>query len=78
MMFQKGLVVRVVQPFKDYDGEMVEAGEVLHFLDNNYFPYEGGVTLNFEEKTIRIAFDTGHGDIIENRDNSWFEPVKTA
>jgi len=53
--FVPGLVVRVAQPFTDYDGQEILAGEVLHFVDDSYFFYEGGHTLRFAEKTIRLG-----------------------
>jgi hypothetical protein len=74
--FVPGLVVRVRQPFRDYDGQQIAAGEVLHLIDRSYFPYEGGHTLRFAEKTIRIAdIVDEHAPIIENAGNAWFEPI---
>ncbi len=74
--FFPGLTVRIVQGFKDYDGQEIRAGEVLHFVDGSYFPYEGGHTLRFAEKTIRIAsIVVEHEPIIENRGNAWFQPI---
>jgi hypothetical protein len=74
--FAPGLVVCVVQSFSDYDGQKIEAGEVLHFLDDSYFFYEGGHTLRFAEKTIRLAdIVDEHQPIIANAGNVWFRPL---
>jgi hypothetical protein len=74
--FVPGLVVRVVQSFTDYDGQKILAGEVLHFVDDSYFFYEGGHTLRFAEKTIRLAdIVDEHQPIIANAGNLWFQPL---
>ena len=74
--FVPGLVVRVVQDFTDYDGQNILAGEVLHFVDDSYFFYEGGHTLRFAEKTIRLAdIVDEHQPIIANAGNLWFQPL---
>src|SRR5262245_26209639 len=71
--FYAGLVVRIEQSFVDFDGQEIRAGEVLHFLEGNYFPYDGGHTLRFSEKTIRLAtIVPEHEPIIENAGNAWF------
>lgn len=77
--FFPGLVVRVVQPFRDYDGQQIDAGEILHLLDRSYFPYEGGHTLRFVEKTVRLAdIVDEHVPIINNARNAWFEPMNNS
>jgi hypothetical protein len=74
--FFPGLVVQVAQTFRDYDGQEILAGEVLHFLDKSYFSYDGGHTLLFAEKTIRLADVVDeHRPIIANEGNAWFRPV---
>lgn len=74
--FVPGLVVRVAQAFTDYDGQKILAGEVLHFVDDSYFFYEGGHTLRFAEKTIRLAdIVDEHQPIIANAGNRWFQPL---
>ncbi len=74
--FTPGLTVQVCQAFTDYDGQEIHAGEVLHFLEGSYFPYEGGHTLRFAEKTIRVAdIVDAHGPIIRNSGNAWFQPI---
>jgi hypothetical protein len=74
--FAEGLAVRVVQSFRDYDGQEIHAGEILHFIDSSYFFYEGGYTLRFAEKTIRLAdIVDEHQPIIANAGNAWFEPT---
>jgi hypothetical protein len=71
-----GLEIRVVQTFKDYDGQEVRAGEVLHFVESSYFFYDGGHTLRFAEKTIRLAdVVEEHQSIIANTGNAWFQPL---
>ena len=74
--FSAGLAVRVLQDFRDYDGQEIHAGEVLHFIEDSYFFYEGGHTLRFAEKTIRLAdIVEEHQRIIANAGNAWFQPV---
>ena len=74
--FSAGLAVRVLQDFRDYDGQEIRAGEVLHFIEDSYFFYEGGHTLRFAEKTIRLADVVDeHQPIIANAGNAWFQPV---
>jgi hypothetical protein len=74
--FSAGMAVRVMQDFRDYDGQEIHAGEVLHFIEDSYFFYEGGHTLRFAEKTIRLADVVDeHQPIIANAGNAWFQPV---
>ena len=76
--FFPGLTVRVEQSFDDYDGQKVRAGEVLQLLESSYFFYEGGHTLRFAEKTIRLAdVVEAHQPIIANIGNAWFQPLGT-
>lgn len=71
-----GLVVRIGQTFRDYDGEEIPAGQILHFLRRDYFPYDDGHTLTFRERTIRLSGNVPAQDlVIENAGNAWFEPV---
>jgi hypothetical protein len=75
--FSPGLVVRIARAFTDFDGQEIRAGEVLHFIDGNYFPYDGGHTLTFAEKTIRLATIADENvPIIENAGNAWFQPLR--
>jgi hypothetical protein len=74
--FRPGLVVRIGQTFVDFDGQEILAGEVLHFLDSSYFFYDGGHTLRFKEKTIRLASLLPEQEpIIANTGNAWFQPL---
>jgi hypothetical protein len=74
--FFPGLTVRVIRTFRDYDGQEIRAGEVLHFAGSSYFFYDGGHTLRFAEKTIRLAgIVEEHGPIIANTGNGWFQPI---
>jgi hypothetical protein len=74
--FFPGLAIRVVQNFADYDGQEICAGEILHFIESSYFFYEGGHTLRFAEKTIRLAdVVEAHQPIIANTGNAWFQPL---
>ena len=67
----------MVQDFRDYDDQQIRAGEVLHFVDSSYFFYDGGYTLRFVEKTIRLATIADDETLIlENRENAWFLPIE--
>ncbi len=46
---------RVLQSFTDFDGQLIEAGRTLTFNEYNYFPYDGGYTVFFEETIVRLA-----------------------
>jgi hypothetical protein len=71
-----GMAVRVVQSFRDYGGNPMEAGELLHFKSLDYFAKEEGYTLEFEEKTIRLCYGmAGDSDVIRNYGNAYLEPV---
>lgn len=74
--FFPGLAVRIAQDFKDFDGDNVLAGEILHLLEHAYFAYDGGHTLTFREKVIRLAEIAPENElVIENPGNAWFEPL---
>jgi hypothetical protein len=71
-----GMVIRVVQSFRDYGGDPFEAGEILHFKSLDYFAKEEGYTLEFEEKTIRLCNGMPNdSDVLGNFGNAYLEPV---
>jgi hypothetical protein len=71
-----GLTVRIGMTFSDYDGEECKTGEILHFRNRDYFAKEEGFTLTFAEKVIRLCgLVPENGPMIDNQDNSYFEPV---
>ena len=73
---QPGMHLQVMQTFQDYDGQEIQAGEILHFQSSTYFFYDGGHTLHFAEKTIRLAdVVEEHHAIIANAHNAWFAPM---
>lgn len=58
---------RVLRSFTDFDGQSIEQGRVLTFRSYNYFHYDGGYTLYFEEGVIRLAgIDTANRELLEN------------
>lgn len=77
--FFPGLAVRIAQSFRDFDGDDVQAGELLHVVNHDYFPYDGGHTLTFKEKVIRLAEIAPENEpVMENWGNAYFEPVPDA
>ncbi|MEO8029138.1 MAG: hypothetical protein ABI823_21840 [Bryobacteraceae bacterium] len=71
-----GLTIRIVRAFVDFDGDEISEGEVLHVTSRDYFPYDGGHTLHFEEKVIRLAeIEPSNGPVLDNGANAFFEPV---
>ncbi|HBY58943.1 MAG TPA: hypothetical protein DEH78_03930 [Solibacterales bacterium] len=46
---------RIVRAFTDFDGDRFEAGRILTFRSYNYFPYDGGYTVAFDEGVLRLA-----------------------
>jgi len=77
--FRPGMLIRVLQSFRDFDGQEVVAGETLRFLERRYFHYDGGHTLQFEGKTIRLAeIVPANLPIIENHDGAYFALVPTG
>jgi hypothetical protein len=74
--FFSGLVVRVVQGFRDFDGQAIIAGKIFHIVDETFFPYEDGITL-IAEKTIRLSGNVDdNAVVIDNGGNAFFEPVR--
>jgi hypothetical protein len=77
--FQCGDRVTIVRAFTDYDGEHCPQGLELVFISQTYFPYEGGYTLTFDTRVIRIAEDVDeHGPIIRNEGQAWFTVARDA
>lgn len=50
-----GMRYRVLRTFVDFDGDDVAAGTELTFVAMSYFPYDGGYTLQFVGRTVRVA-----------------------
>jgi hypothetical protein len=71
-----GLQIRVVQTFRDIDGQEIAVDQRLRLIDKNYFFYDEGFTLRFEGRTIRIENSGPPGSlIIANEGNAYFEPL---
>lgn len=74
--FRPGMLIRVKQGFRDFDGQEIAEGETLRFREKTFFHYDGGHTLYFEEKTIRLAEIVPENvPVIENQDSAYFEAV---
>lgn len=56
---------QIVQSFTDYYGNTFEAGEILHFKERHFLPYEGGHTLIFEERAMYLQEEKNR-DIVDN------------
>lgn len=77
--FRLGMRIRVKRGFRDFDGKEIRPGETLRFQTRTYFHYDGGHTLYFEEKTIRLAeIVPANVPVIENRDGAYFEVVRAG
>jgi hypothetical protein len=64
---------RILQDFKDCYGMLVQAGTSLTFKSQNYVPYHGGHSLQFDEMTIQLQ-DEDSAEILSNFDN-YFEEI---
>jgi hypothetical protein len=74
--FFPGLAVRVVQTFRDFDGQEIATGQTLRLLSKSHFFYDDGHTLTFDWKQIRLSGDVPEEEaIIANAGNAYFEPV---
>jgi hypothetical protein len=70
-----GLVVRIARDFEDYSWNSLHAGDFLHFRELDYFAKEGGFTLTFVEKELRLGeLIPTNQPVIENEGNAYFEP----
>lgn len=59
--------LRVIHPFKDFDGNSIGEGTVWTFISYSYFPYDEGYTFTFHEGVIRLAgIDDGNVEVLEN------------
>jgi hypothetical protein len=58
---------RILRDFKDCYGMLVQAGTSLNFKSQNYLPYHGGRSLEFEEMTINFQ-DEDSAEILNNFD----------
>ena len=50
-----GQKIRIIKSFRDFDNTEITEGTILTFLAYDYFPYDGGYTLKFQESEIRLA-----------------------
>ena len=73
----KGDRIRIKKEFRDYDRQKFEVGQELDFLDRDYFPYDGGHTLNFVQTVMRLSEDSDEDLlIIRNEGEEYFELMK--
>lgn len=60
----------VLQTFTDFDGQLIEAGRTLTFKEYNFFPYDGGYTVFFEETIVRLAeISTANDEVLNALDS---------
>lgn len=70
--------LRVLRAFVDFHSGPVEAGAILTFCSYDYFPHDGGFTLHFEERTLRLAeIDPVTSVVLENLED-YFEKLPPA
>lgn len=50
-----GQRVRVIQSFRDFDGDEIQEGSEWTFESYSYFAYDGGYTFTFKEGGMRMA-----------------------
>lgn len=50
-----GEKIKVLMEFKDFDNQLIPVGSEWTFEKYDYFPYDGGYTLYFEEGVMRMA-----------------------
>ena len=59
--FTKGKTYIISKQFQDYDYKIHNVGTVIEFLGYNFFPYDAGLTLLFNQKSseyvIRLRLD---------------------
>jgi hypothetical protein len=71
MHLETGARYRVVNPFRDFDGEVHPAGESWVFLGHSFLPYDDGLSLFVSldgkaERQIRLQWrPEAQGDVIE-------------
>lgn len=55
---------RVLQSFTDYYGNTFEQGQLLHFKQRHFLPYEGGHTIVFHERSLYLQ-EEANREILE-------------
>lgn len=70
-----GAKYRVLATFVDFDGGEVLAGSELTFVSQSYFPYDGGYTLTFAERVVRLAEIDANSSQVIDAPGRWFECV---
>lgn len=51
---QPGQTYKIKQTFTDYYGNTFTQGEILHFKERHFLPYDGGHTIVFEERSMYL------------------------
>lgn len=75
--FFPGLVVRVGRDFADAYGQAVGSSDLLKVLAVD--SADDGFAVIFLERNIHLGTNVaGHGEILENAGNAWFQPVPTS
>jgi hypothetical protein len=62
---EPGCAYRVMKSFTDYYGNSFQRGELLHFKERHFLPYDGGHTIMFVERALYLQEDQNR-EILEN------------
>jgi hypothetical protein len=71
-----GVRVLFVQPFKDFDGQLVPVG-ARTVLSHDVFPYDDGHTLRFDDGlVVRLSsLDEGNEAVMRDDAGAWWVPA---
>lgn len=66
-MMRPGERYRIMNGFVDFDGQTLPEALELTFEDYHFFPYDGGYTVRFAERVVRLAeIRPGNDEILRN------------
>lgn len=70
-----GARYRIRETFADFDGDELRAGTELTFVGRSYFPYDGGHTLTFAERVVRLAEIDPNSSRVLDDPGRWIERI---
>lgn len=63
----------VVQPFRDFRGTLVQAGDLQTYEGYSFLPYDGGFTVRFRQETLFLQEDA-QAEVVEHAER-FLRPV---
>lgn len=72
---RRGMIIRITNPFRDYQGQEFHCGAILHFEERHFLPYHAGHTLIFKQGSMYLCDNDDTAAIVQNQGDQFWEVI---